>query len=184
MPTSTWMPSAVRPGAHRGTHPPARERIEAFRDFASRLPETLDVFVVTGPEDFLIHVGVPDTDALYAFVIDRLTGRPEVADVRTSIVFEHLRRSILEPLPIGRRGRDNRRTTAPHWPPPGRPGLGRRYVGLGRGMRGLDASRVDETCRSGAIRRVAGVRANQYGGLPGLVLRMASYRPWLIICLR
>ena len=30
--------------------PPARERIEAFRDFASRLPETLDVFVVTGPE--------------------------------------------------------------------------------------------------------------------------------------
>ena len=65
--------------------PPARERIEAFRDFASRLPETLDVFVVTGPEDFLIHVGVPDTDAL-TFVIDRLTGRPEVADVRTSIV--------------------------------------------------------------------------------------------------
>ena len=32
--------------------------------------------------DFLIHVGVLDTDALYAFVIDRLTERPEVADVR------------------------------------------------------------------------------------------------------
>ena len=98
--------------------PPARERIEAFRDFASRLPETLDVFVVTGPEDFLIHVGVPNTDALYAFVIDRLTGRPEVADVRTSIVFEHLRRPILEPLPVvGRGGRDDRPATPRPRPP-------------------------------------------------------------------
>ena len=80
--------------------PPARQRIEAFRDFASNLPETAAVFVVSGGEDFLIHVAVPDTDALYAFVIDRLTERPEVADVRTSIVYQHLRRPVLEPLPV------------------------------------------------------------------------------------
>jgi DNA-binding Lrp family transcriptional regulator len=79
--------------------PPARSRIEAFRDFAAGLPETVGVFVVSGAEDFLIHVAVPDTDALYAFVIDRLTERPEVADVRTSIVYEHLRRPVLQPLP-------------------------------------------------------------------------------------
>lgn len=79
-------------------HPPARQRIEAFRDFATNLPETAAVFVVSGGEDFLIHVAVPDTDALYSFVIDRLTERPEVADVRTSIVYEHLRRPVLEPL--------------------------------------------------------------------------------------
>lgn len=78
--------------------PPARQRIEAFRDFAANLPETFAVFVVSGSEDFLLHVAVPDTDALYAFVIDRLTERPEVADVRTSIVYEHLRRPVLEPL--------------------------------------------------------------------------------------
>ena len=36
--------------------------------------------------------------ALYAFVIDRLTQRPEVADVNTSVVYEHLRRAVLEPL--------------------------------------------------------------------------------------
>lgn len=78
--------------------PPARQRIEAFRDFAAGLPETVAVFVVSGGEDFLIHVAVPDTDALYAFVIDRLTERPEVADVRTSIVYEHLRRPVLETL--------------------------------------------------------------------------------------
>jgi hypothetical protein len=39
-----------------------------------------------------------DSNALYAFVIDRLTERPEVADVDTSIVYEHIRRPVLEPL--------------------------------------------------------------------------------------
>jgi DNA-binding Lrp family transcriptional regulator len=60
------------------------------------------VFVVSGSADFLLHVAVPDTDALYAFVIDRLTERPEVADVNTSVVYEHLRRPVLEPLGVAR----------------------------------------------------------------------------------
>jgi DNA-binding Lrp family transcriptional regulator len=78
--------------------PPSRENIEAFRDWASALPEIAGVFVVSGGDDFLLHVAVPDTDALYAFVIDRLTERPEVADVRTSVVYEHIRRTVLEPI--------------------------------------------------------------------------------------
>jgi DNA-binding Lrp family transcriptional regulator len=78
--------------------PPSRENIEAFRDWAAELPEIVGVFVVAGGDDFLLHVAVPDTDALYAFVIDRLTERPEVADVRTSVVYEHIRRPVLEPL--------------------------------------------------------------------------------------
>ena len=52
------------------------------------------MFVVSGAADFLLHVAVPDTDALYAFVIDRLTERPEVADVNTSVVYEHIRRTV------------------------------------------------------------------------------------------
>jgi DNA-binding Lrp family transcriptional regulator len=78
--------------------PPSRENIEAFRDWVATLPELVGVFVVAGGDDFLLHVAVPDTDALYAFVIDRLTERPEVADVRTSVVYEHIRRPVLEPL--------------------------------------------------------------------------------------
>jgi DNA-binding Lrp family transcriptional regulator len=78
--------------------PPTRQHIEGFRNWASDLSEVMSVFVVSGRSDFLLHVGVPDTDALYAFVIDRLTERPEVADVDTSVVYEHLRRTVLEPL--------------------------------------------------------------------------------------
>ncbi|WP_449373656.1 Lrp/AsnC family transcriptional regulator [Arthrobacter psychrolactophilus] len=78
--------------------PPSRKVIEAFRDWATSLPETLGVFVTTGNEDFIIHVAVPDNNSLYAFVIDKLTQRPEVADVRTSVVYEHIRNAQVVPL--------------------------------------------------------------------------------------
>jgi DNA-binding Lrp family transcriptional regulator len=78
--------------------PPTRENIENFRNWAAGLPELLGVFVVSGVSDFLLHLAVPDTDALYAFVIDRLTERPEVVDVNTTVVYEHIRRPVLEPL--------------------------------------------------------------------------------------
>src|SRR6201996_6514640 len=92
--------------------PPARETIEGFRDWVSALPETIGMFVVSGNEDFLIHVAVADNQDLYAFVIDRLTQRPEVADVRTSVVYEHIRNQQISPsAPAPRTGR-----------PPGGPG--------------------------------------------------------------
>jgi DNA-binding Lrp family transcriptional regulator len=78
--------------------PPSRRNIDAFRNWVSTLPETIGVFVVTGGEDFLIHVAVADNENLYAFVIDRLTERPEVADVRTSVVYEHLRNNTIAPV--------------------------------------------------------------------------------------
>jgi DNA-binding Lrp family transcriptional regulator len=77
--------------------PPSREIIEAFRDWVSGLPQTLGVFVTAGNEDFIIHVGVRDNDDLYAFVIDQLTQRREVADVRTSVVYQHIRRRSVAP---------------------------------------------------------------------------------------
>jgi len=41
--------------------------------------------------------GRPDNNSLYSFVIDRLTERSEVADVRTSVVYEHIRSPRVEP---------------------------------------------------------------------------------------
>ncbi|GAA2775436.1 hypothetical protein GCM10020219_052410 [Nonomuraea dietziae] len=54
--------------------------------------------MTTGTEDFIVHVAVPDNASLYAFVIDKLTERPEVADVRTSIVYEHIRNHQIAPV--------------------------------------------------------------------------------------
>src|SRR3954465_12281516 len=77
--------------------PPTRDNVEAFRTWVAGLPELVGVFVVSGTADFLLHVAVPDTNALYAFVIDRLTSRAEVADVNTSVVYEHIRPTVVEP---------------------------------------------------------------------------------------
>lgn len=85
--------------------PPTRANIEGFRSWVIALPEALGLFVVSGTEDFLVHVGVPDNDALYAFVIDGLTQRPEIADVRTSVVYEHLRKRRVDPMAPGRAAR-------------------------------------------------------------------------------
>lgn len=77
--------------------PPSRANIESFRDWVGALPEAVGVFVTSGRMDFIVHVAVPDNDALYAFVIDRLTSRAEIADVETSVIYEHLRTMTFEP---------------------------------------------------------------------------------------
>jgi DNA-binding Lrp family transcriptional regulator len=71
--------------------PPTRRNIEAFRDWARQLPETVGVFVTAGTEEFLVHVAVPDNNSLYEFVIDKLTARTDIADVRTSVIYEHIK---------------------------------------------------------------------------------------------
>jgi len=78
--------------------PPSRQNIERFRNWVAALPDTVGVYVTTGTDDFIVHVALPDNNSLYAFVIDKLTERPEVADVRTSIVFEHIRNTRIDPV--------------------------------------------------------------------------------------
>ncbi|MFF1874625.1 Lrp/AsnC family transcriptional regulator [Kitasatospora herbaricolor] len=77
--------------------PPTRAVIEEFQSFAAQMPEVISVFVLTGTDDFLLHVAVRDTDHLHAVVLDKLTERPELADVRTSVVYGHLRKKVIGP---------------------------------------------------------------------------------------
>jgi DNA-binding Lrp family transcriptional regulator len=79
--------------------PQSREVINGFRDFVAALPETLQLFVTTGPEDVLVHVAVPSTDSLQDFVLDALTKRKEVAGVRTEVIFDHRRKHVIAPAP-------------------------------------------------------------------------------------
>jgi DNA-binding Lrp family transcriptional regulator len=75
---------------------PERAMIDAFHGYVLSLPETLAVFVMSGADDFLIHVAVRDNNQLSGFVLDRLSQRREIADVRTSIIFRHHRRDVLD----------------------------------------------------------------------------------------
>jgi DNA-binding Lrp family transcriptional regulator len=77
--------------------PQNRVVMHGFRDFVAALPETRDVYITTGFEDILVHVAVASTSALQDFVLDSLTRRKEVADVRTSVVFEHVHNPVVTP---------------------------------------------------------------------------------------
>ena len=78
--------------------PHSRAHVDAFWEYALALPEVIEVFHVTGADDFLVHVGLEDTEALRNFVLDRLTIRPEVGHVETHLIFGQARRAVLEPL--------------------------------------------------------------------------------------
>ncbi|GAA4638017.1 Lrp/AsnC family transcriptional regulator [Actinoallomurus vinaceus] len=77
---------------------PSRPFIDAFKDFASRLPEVLSVFVISGDDDFLLHVAVQDLEHLHAVLVDRLSKRREVAGFRTSVIFQQVRNTVLDRL--------------------------------------------------------------------------------------
>jgi DNA-binding Lrp family transcriptional regulator len=71
--------------------PPTRRVIEQFMTFVGRMPEVIGIFVLTGSDDFLLHVAVRDMDHLNSLVLDKL------ADVRTSVVYRYVRKKVIEP---------------------------------------------------------------------------------------
>ncbi|MEU0337008.1 Lrp/AsnC family transcriptional regulator [Streptomyces sp. NPDC006193] len=87
-------------------HPKSRHAVESFREFVLGLDEVLDVFVVSGNDDFQVLVAVQDPQHLEDFVLDRIAQFPSVADLSASLVYEHLQRrpvEILAPKPKRRR---------------------------------------------------------------------------------
>ncbi|OLE22341.1 MAG: AsnC family transcriptional regulator [Catenulispora sp. 13_1_20CM_3_70_7] len=79
--------------------PLSRTVIDAFFSFASGLPEVLTTFVMSGGDDFVLHVGVPDLDRLHAFLADNIAKRREVTGFRTSVIFKQMQKAAPERLP-------------------------------------------------------------------------------------
>lgn len=68
-------------------HHHSREVIAAFWEHTRELPEAIQVFHVTGPNDFLVHLVVADIDHLQRITAEVLTSWPEVAHLETSVVY-------------------------------------------------------------------------------------------------
>lgn len=65
--------------------------VATFRRAMLDLPEAMAVFHVAGANDFLVHVAVPDSDALRDLILRAFAARPEVVHVETSLIYEHAR---------------------------------------------------------------------------------------------
>ena len=79
--------------------PLSRTVIDTFWQSVAQLPEVLSIFVTAGSDDFLLHVSAQDNEHLHSFLVDRLAKRREIVSFRTSIVFQHLAKNVLAPLP-------------------------------------------------------------------------------------
>jgi DNA-binding Lrp family transcriptional regulator len=79
--------------------PKTTASVRAFQCDILAQPETLSVFTVSGADDFVVEVAVPDVMHLRDFILDRITSRKDVVDAQSSIVYEQVRAPVIEPLP-------------------------------------------------------------------------------------
>lgn len=75
--------------------PLSRQVIQDFRAFALSLPQVRAVYVLTGNDDFLIHIAVPDVPALHGLLVDHFSKRREVVGFRTSVIYDYASRPLL-----------------------------------------------------------------------------------------
>jgi DNA-binding Lrp family transcriptional regulator len=74
-----------------------RKAIETLLGKTALLPETVRVMALTGTTDFIIHVAVRDMAHLRD-IVWRLTERPEVGRVQSSLVFARVEGPAMLPL--------------------------------------------------------------------------------------
>ena len=72
--------------------------VNGFFDGIWELPEVIGIDLISGSEDAVVHVAVPDVDALNKVVLKKINSFDGVVDERTSLLFEHRRKAVIEPL--------------------------------------------------------------------------------------
>jgi len=75
--------------------PKTQAIVDALIDRLWNLPETLGVFIVSGDDDILVHLGVKDTQNLRSLVLENIASAEGVVDETTSLIFEHRRKSVI-----------------------------------------------------------------------------------------
>lgn len=75
-----------------------QESITAFADTIRELPQVIQLFFLGGADDFLVHIAVPDSTAVRAFVVEHLSAQSSVASTRTSLIFDYHRNAVAAPF--------------------------------------------------------------------------------------
>ena len=56
-----------------------------------KIPEAVEVYVLAGAHDILIHVAIKDVNHLRKLIGDKFSARGDIAHIETWIIFEHVR---------------------------------------------------------------------------------------------
>lgn len=81
----------------------ARDVVERFQRHCRALPNVLAAYNIGGTDDFLVHVGVENSDALRELILTSISTRPEVTHIETHLIFDMVRGAAAVGLSEGRR---------------------------------------------------------------------------------
>ncbi|MFI6505275.1 Lrp/AsnC family transcriptional regulator [Nonomuraea typhae] len=73
---------------------------DPLRRFVLALPETITLFHVAGPEDFLVHVAAADAASLHRLVLDQFLARPEIVHLQTTLIFKTEKQAVQRPSEV------------------------------------------------------------------------------------
>jgi DNA-binding Lrp family transcriptional regulator len=68
-----------------------RSIIADFREKASQFPGVIQLFHMAGNNDFMLHIGVKDSDELRGFILDRLSTLNYIQSTETTMVLHNER---------------------------------------------------------------------------------------------
>ncbi len=75
------------------------EALQHFEDAIADRPEVMECYLMTGEEDYLLRVLVPDIQSLEKFILTHLTKIQGISNIRSSFALKQVRYKTSLPLP-------------------------------------------------------------------------------------
>lgn len=72
--------------------------LESFEREVSRFSEVMEVYLMTGDEDYLLRIVVPDIQALEHFILNHLTKIPGIKKIRSSFALKQVKYKTALPI--------------------------------------------------------------------------------------
>lgn len=75
-----------------------RQSLQEFEQRISSYDEVMECYLMTGDEDYLIRVVMPNISALERFIVEELSPMPEIEKIRSSFALKQVRYKTALPL--------------------------------------------------------------------------------------
>ena len=75
------------------------EALAQFETAVSAFDEVMEVYLMTGDEDYLLRIVVPDLLTLEHFIVDHLTKIPGIKNIRSSFALKQIKYKTALPTP-------------------------------------------------------------------------------------
>ena len=72
--------------------------LESFEQAVSHFDEVMEVYLMTGDEDYLLRIVVPDLQALERFILEHLTRIPGIKNIKSSFALKQVKYKTALPI--------------------------------------------------------------------------------------